>query len=668
MSVIFLNFFGRDLVNKIRDIDRPTEVLKAEVPGHAPYDLTILVPLYGIGAAKKMAAVFPKALRGLRSTTGYNYFQAWRRFMLQGGLAAEGHSPSSAMFRLIREGRENDLSKEQVEAALHEVYHRIANLNDFSFAHSANDKSRAGMWDGVRRFCSLLARAEYLPPFAVSGTIRFAPGTRTPVFADLARDAGRLPPCNSWKEAEEQALKANIELMQLLRDELQREFIEELQLFREGQSIVEDDGLLTPYEIDEILSKEGKNSEKLGSNDSNLRIKLALRLFYAMVYNDYRCKSNKYAVGKFLAAAGGQKTLSRYLGATPKALHAAFVIILIDTGWNLQPTTDLQRAPFVGRASRGKRKIKSVGSVKFRADSTLVSAALTDYPAVEAELSVKAEEGRLSGVSVIELWLEVTRPLREKADTESDGAARWLWIWREQFNGVAKANLNSVDKDWWYSFLKRHHAHPRLGGLPITHRVIRKTFTNIAAAQGVFNIRLPMALADHASKGTTQQYLTETTLHSVYAAKMRKFIELWESLGALNIEDAARHLGVSNEDLQKRQQLGLASGLEFAVVEELEASIGDGTLQVQKEDRVFAVSDRDMEKLHLARLALRQRGSLVQFCNPGRWLRSWLLWQVIVDGYCERIEGSRHRARFRRAVQRVECRLASRTDALPLVF
>ncbi|MDZ7872451.1 MAG: hypothetical protein U5N27_04315 [Rhizobium sp.] len=157
----------------------------------------------------------------------------------------------------------------------------------------------------------------------------------------------------------------------------------------------------------------------------------------------------------------------------------------------------------------------------------------------------------MSGIKAIEQWLEMSLPLRRKADRDGNPAGSSLWIWRERYDGVASSNLMSIDKSWWYEFLDRIAEHPKLGGLPITHRCIRKTVLNIEAAQGVFNVRLTMALADHSSEYQTNQYLSEATIRAVYASKMRQFMELWESVAVVGIDDAAKWLGVSEGDLKK---------------------------------------------------------------------------------------------------------------------
>lgn len=649
--------------------DVPARSFIVKIPGHrSGYDMSVLVPLYGISVVESFGSVLPKASTLVRTKTFHNYFRSWRRFMLQGALSAEVGAPTSTVFQLIRDGRATEVKGEHVTQALLETYHRIADLNDFSFTSTTNDITRSNLWLSLRRFCYFLSKVNFFPPFTAPGAITTNGKSKTPVLADLSREMGRLPPCSTWAEAEEQDARENIELMQLLRDELQKEFVSELDLFREGQSIIRDDALYTPAQIDEILTKEGVKSTRLGPVGSQHRLHLAVKLFYAMMYDDFSCQCHENRTTCFLRSVGGQKILSPYLGATPKALHAAFVIILIDTGWNLQPLGDLLTDPFVGKASRGKRKLKSVGSVKFRADSALVVASLADYPALEADLQMRSKHGRLSGVAVIESWLEMTAVLRDKATREQNLAANWLWIWRTQFDGNASSHLLSVENDWWYAFLERISSHPRLGGLPITHRAIRKTYANVAAAEGVFNIRLPMALADHASESTTHQYLTETTIHAVYAAKMRKFMNLWESVASITIEGAARYLGLSDDDLKKQRQLGLASGLDFALTTQVEEVDGTAAFDLAKKDRIFVVSNEAMEKLHLARLALNEKGSLVQACNPGRWVRSWLVWQVVVEGYCEVIEKSRLRRKFRAAKERVEKRLSARQDALPLVY
>ncbi|MBY3367263.1 hypothetical protein [Rhizobium laguerreae] len=344
--------------------DAPTETLEFYVPGHAKYDLSVLVPIYGVESLQPLVVALQAALRGLNATTAANYFGPWRRFMLQGGLAARCKAEGSDIFRAIMDRAIKRITKYDVERSLSECFERLRNFDDFSFTSSTNDKTRAGFWDGIKRLNKLLANVGFLPHFTVSGTIPHLPGTRTPVLADLSRDIGRLKSSDSWLEAEDAALKENIELLQLLRDELEKEFAAEYKLFREGQNIVFGDVAPSAPQIDEIIMNAGISSGRLGKKGSRRRFEMGLKLLYSITYDDYKCASPPSRVQNFIASAGGQSKLRPYLGATPRALHSAFVIILIDTGWNMQPCADLGRDPFVGEASRGRRRIKSIGSAK----------------------------------------------------------------------------------------------------------------------------------------------------------------------------------------------------------------------------------------------------------------------------------------------------------------
>lgn len=650
------------------DCDIDVASIDFHVPGHGRYDLSVLVPIYGVETVGLLASALKKVMLGLKPTTAANYFGPFRRFLLQGGLDENPEYVGNRLFRLLKKNDLQAVTAFDVEQALFGCFDRLRDYDDYSFTTSTNDKTRAGFWDGIKRLTGLLAGVAYFPPFRIAGTIPHAPGTRTPVFADLSREAGRLKPSISWVEAEEAAVKENIELLDQLREALEKEFAVELACFLDGQRIVSDNSLPTANEIDQIIRNEGVSSPALGSKGSRRRFELGVKLLYAVTYDDYTCASSAYRYQHFIVSAGGQSKLRSYLGATPKALHAAFVIVLIDTGWNLQPCADLGRDPFVGEVNRGRRRIKSIGSVKNRANDLKITGVIADDDLLEAELSTKRQDGRLSGVKVIEQWIAMTLPLRQKADRDDNPAANSLWIWRERYDGVASSNCGSIDKCWWYDFLARLSNHPRLGGLSITHRSIRKTFLNIEASKGVLNVRVAMALADHASDKQTHQYLTEATIHAVYSSKMRKFMELWESTSALGIEDAARWLGVTDHDLKKMQQLGLSSGFDFAILGKTEQNVGECAAAVTRRARTLVANDRSFEILHLARLALKRLSDRLQSANPSRWVRSWLTYQVIIDGYCGLLQRGRYRVQFERAVERAERRVASKDDALPLLI
>ncbi|MDZ7872450.1 MAG: hypothetical protein U5N27_04310 [Rhizobium sp.] len=172
--------------------------------------------------------------------------------------------PGSEFFQYIMRGTDETVPKLHLERALLDCFESLRDFDNDEFTMSANDRTRAGFWDGIRRLCSLLAKVGYLPHFSVKGTIPHAPGTRTPVLADLFRENGRLPTTSSWLLEEDRIIKENIDLLQSLRDELEAEFSDLYEAFQEGQRIVTSTALPTVVEIDKALHKEGLFSDLLG--------------------------------------------------------------------------------------------------------------------------------------------------------------------------------------------------------------------------------------------------------------------------------------------------------------------------------------------------------------------------------------------------------------------
>jgi len=152
------------------------------IPRHGRYDLSVLVPVYGVETVSLLASALKKVMSGLKSTTAANYFGPFRRFLLQGGLDENAEHVGNRLFKHLRRNDLNAVTACDIEQALLGCFDRLSDYDDFSFTTSTNDKTRAGFWDGIKRIAGLLAEIGYFPPFRIAGTIPHAPGTRTPVL------------------------------------------------------------------------------------------------------------------------------------------------------------------------------------------------------------------------------------------------------------------------------------------------------------------------------------------------------------------------------------------------------------------------------------------------------------------------------------------------------
>ena len=640
------------------------------VEGHPPYYFGSLEQWYSDVTIRKLISGIEECYHGMNELTARKYFDSWLRFMFVGGFYASQSHSEAQFFIKLNLGTADSLS---LDKALMFVFRRIDDTDDFTIVNSSNDRTRATFWDGVRATCKLLVAVEVFPSFKFAGTVKTSSRTRTPVLADLSRRAGRLPSCASAQEYEIAIHKNNTELLALLRSRLEDVLIAGLSEFRDTVSLISDHTLPDVEQIDEYIESTSLFfARKLGGKGSRFRRGCALKLLWAICYHGYEAKCDTGRLEQFFIQSGKRVRLHRMLGANPDTLNAAYHIVAIDTGWSCQPIDDLGERPFVGKAVQGRKQLRSIGSIKVRAGEKEIEAPLADT-AEQAWIPVRRSDVRISGVQVIEAWLEITGPLRERAaQLGFDEAASRLWIWREARTNRFSTNLRSLKVEWWIDFLRSLEDEPRLSGLPITRRIIRKTVANIAAMNGSFSHQLPMALLDHSKHVQSKMYLTEDTIRALYENKMREYLNLWEAVAVTNLDDAAIKLGIPEAELKRRKMLGLSSGLDFALLSPTEEGDAEQTSvspeTLVPEATLFTPHVEALENLHIARRALIRMQGEICAANPLRWIRTWLPWQAVVEAIATQLEQSRHRAAFRAAAASAERKLDAGSKTFPAIW
>lgn len=644
----------------------------AHVEGHPPYYLGSLERWYSSATITRFIKGIEASLYGRHPQTSRKYYDAWLRFMFAGAYFASHGDPEAAFFLEINEGQ---ASTTALDSALALIFRLISNLEDFSICRSSNDKSRNSLWEGIRAMCKLFVGEGIFPVFKFNAFMNVDVGTRTPVLADLSRQAGRFIAPATAAEHQLAILGENVELLAALRAELEDVVIDALAAFRKSRNWAYDTTLPSVEQIDDYIDEPNfRFRTRFGNVGGDFRTGCIAKLLWAIFYDGYelRCQASKFE--QFLIQSGKRIRLYELLGASSKALTSAFYILMIDTGWNAQPLTDLQADPFIGTTVQGRRRLRSLGGVKTRPRPNEIETPLEEEGDVhEVDLPSKSSDVRLTGVQVIEAWLEITAPLRERAKREGDKlAASRLWVWRQPKTNRLGTNLRSIQTQWWPEFIASIKAHKRLGGLPITGRVIRKTKANIAAMKGSFSAQLPMAMLDHSLHQQSKAYLTDDTIRALYEDLMRRFLDLLEAVHVIDLDDAALKLGISAEDLHHRQQLGLSSGLDFCLIRppivEMNEGLSPTAETLAGEATSFVPNKEAMENLHVARSILRRMQDYIAPANPGRWIRTWLPWHAIVEAIAEQLEGSRHRVAFRHAVAAAERKLAVGIKAFPVIW
>ncbi|WP_085031526.1 hypothetical protein [Ensifer aridi] len=606
--------------------------------------------------------------------TANNYFKAVRRCFewvaLRGVLEPESAEGRTVLcFRDTDAGIPSDRDWQQVVA---NVSSAILNIGDNTFIDSDQPGSRNKKIEALRAGLERLTEEGIVPSALPEGRLEARGSVAPKCLATLSFEAGRLDIAGlSAKDAYEAFVKRNTDMLDELRrclwDELQRN----LDLFEVGQRLLKECPVQDIRQVEDVLNSTTMRDIRRGVVSSRLALNKEQEFALALKFLQHRAKGGAFNVAhvKVRALVGpivSHSEAQPYFEATSEALNAAYHIILIDTGGNVQPVDDLPLDLYKGSTRRGRRRLRSLRAAKNRAAGKPVPSNLKDEE--ELYLSTKSIPGKPSGTAVVEAWKTLSAPMR----AISGPTAERLWVWRIPWETKVRTALVSMASERWPAFLERVKDNPLIGGLPITRPIIRKAVANTKGDAGEIEFLIQKALLGHSNAATTFQYLSEGAVRAFLNSQIRDFLDSWEAVSVIGIEHAARQLGVLETELFRRAQLGLDNGLDFAAVKT------DPSEKTEGEDcnpevlldaaKTFPVSPDNMMSLDLARRALRRQFEAMVNLNPLRFMRVWMPWMAIVEGYCERLENSRFRLRFKKCCEDVGKRLETGELRLPLLW
>ncbi|MBY3201766.1 hypothetical protein HFO22_11170 [Rhizobium laguerreae] len=484
-------------------------------------------------------------------------------------------------------------------------------------------------------------------------------------------------------EAAEAIIKHNADMLMELRRCLYEEFRTEYERFSRGKRLQEDPGLPTHDEIVSLLREytddQGdirtwfcRRLEISGEQYEGLVFKMAS----ATRHSGMIVKTRKLAT--LINSVGSSLWVQGHIQATSIALNAAFHIVVIDSGFNSQPCKDLNVNALSGKERRGKFELVVARGTKNRKNGrpnskkNRVEAPMLD----EAGWLPKKVGEQASAKWVIERWLEMTSVLRSSPYIKPADRDR-LWIFQRALEPTIRSRLQSIDAEWWPAFLKRHANNPMFGGLPITRMVIRRTALNRNADMDDFGFIMNQESGNHTEGFMTFFYLDASGAKAILEEMIRKFQNKWEAIAVSGIAHAAAVLGVSEQELYRREVLGLESGFDFARIEKGAAQVstrtnlapdGDTPSLLDKKMRILRISDLSMENLYLAKLGLDRQADRMLATNPSRFVRAWLAWSAIVEGYILKIRESRFASSFDRISRDVDARLCNGQAAIPCLW
>ena len=366
-----------------------------------------------------------------------------------------------------------------------------------------------------------------------------------------------------------------------------------------------------------------------------------------------------------LPERGALRGLQELVTIGPRGWNAAFVILLIDTAWNVQQVLDLPAQPFVGSSTGGKRMaVTTKVLAQFKARSGRDVDAVLASTADSVLLDSRLDDGQsLSGIEVIGMVQEMTRRLRSSDD---DGP---LFLCAVPGRPAPMVPAHGSQVEWWNDALADHADDPVIGGLPIVRRMIRKTKLDVAAMAAGADHSPAQLLASHARAGTTmQRYLRSSWFRRELDTHIRRFQGLFEAVTTKDITDVAARLGISEETLAERRGVSMETGLGFACIDPF-GGLQPGTQVGQRCERIdrchlgcaarrFIPTEQGLVSLVLANRSLRRAEDEWIAQNPGRWTEVWMPLLGETEAYLDRLRDSTHRTRLAAAISRVDAGLA----------
>ncbi|MBY3061276.1 hypothetical protein HF263_35490 [Rhizobium leguminosarum] len=665
-------------------VDEPRigpEEFKFTVAGHKhAYYLTTLRPYYGEAFCCHFRDAWTKASGLIRGTTAIKYFQSARTAfeLIAYNGTAKPRSPEGYILRLLRDKPGSQIDEKRWHPVAINLSRAILTIGDNSFIESENPTSRNKKLEALNAGFKWLHQGGMIPDIPLEGRLETRNHDSSKCLATLAFENARFGIAGlSANDAYQAFLTMNVDMLEEVRRCLCADLMDNYDKFKLGKVLMSDSTVPEISDVEDTLIaavrwqlRQGKGCAILGLTREQGWV-LALKILKHRASGGKPLHENLFYFARSMVSHADAQP---YFEATTRTLNAAFHIILIDVGGNSQPIEDIPFKCYKSKASRGKIVLRSLRLDKNRAGGKRSKKRVRGEIAstveeIELILPTKHHADRPSGIAVIDMYKELTASMR----SQSGPTHERLWVWRVAWEAKVHTSLASVGMERWQDFLDRNADNHLIGGLPLTRQILRTSVANTRGERGEIDWVIQQAMLDHSSPGTTFEYLSEKAVRAYLNSQIRDFMNTLEAVGAVDIEHAAKVLGIPPEDLSKRALFGLENGLEFAT-----GRTADETSRQDDADnkapvlvaaaKSFSISDKAMKCLELARRALRDQFEWMLHTNPARLLRMWVPWLALCEGYCRVLGKSGNRVRFKKICSEIDAKLHAGEMRLPLVW
>jgi hypothetical protein len=350
----------------------------------------------------------------------------------------------------------------------------------------------------------------------------------------------------------------------------------------------------------------------------------------------YQHRSIACAIQSELARFGGPEIVQKYLFPSLELTTAVMVLILCDTGANVEVARTLPADCLENSENPGYKIIKGN---KMRAKGKLIA----------DELPTRDGNHDIGCVQAILTYQEVSQSMRKLA-SKNDSSLLFL---------STTSAVKSVSPIRWSKafklFLSRHS---EISHLPIQSRMIRPSVLMQAEFENQTGIIAAAALADHTSLHTTHHYVARYPTKVVWERMMREFQSLFQAVSIYSIGGAAEKLGLSAKHVRQLFGEACRNGLGVACIDPkggLQPNSKKGKTCTQLENcpscpnRIVVATVENLRDLILFNHQLEKSRKEWEVTRPERWARVWLPWLVFTQVVMELASRGRTASHFGKA-------------------
>lgn len=468
-------------------------------------------------------------------------------------------------------------------------------------------------------------------------------------------------------ERASELLKLNAERLATVRACASKDFVRWRDHWSEGQrlldscdmSFAEIDGLTNTRSNSIVKSKVLRTLFPVDNRETTL----SRLLFYLVSHPENRRQmigppaSAFYWLKPIVRRCGGINEIWAYLYPHVEMTTAAIIIFLCDTGANVSVARTL---PCDCLADGSEPNYKVIKGVKMRSGGKLIV----------NELPVKDPAHEISCVEVIQNYRQITERVRSLA---LKGTEQKLFLCADRVVPV-RPITGSVLTANFKRFCKRH---PELRGLEIHPTTIRPSVLLQAATDKEGGFIQAAAIGDHSFLSTTAGYVSRFPSRILWERRIREFQVLFQAVSVYTIQDAAKKLGLTTDEIEmlfnKARRTGLGSlCLDPTGGGQPGSTKGQICTQLHCcptcQNVIVIATEENLTDLIVWNRHLEESRLDWEVNRPERWERVWLPWLVFTQVAIEQASRGRTVGTFMKAKALAESLIANGQINLPPIW